>query len=133
MWMDLYPKTDSHWNQLGSFIAAELVCARIGKVIPPVVIGWNETRRPGDLGSKLDPVEASPRLVARLAAKSYQIYDNLLPNNGRVRVFSKRIQATEPGNRTCKLLMFGDSFSYDMIAFFQRSVRYRGPRSFGLS
>jgi hypothetical protein len=113
--LDVYPRTDSHWNQLGAYIAAQMLHGRRGLNMPSIPITWLENERIGDLGNKLDPMEPSARRYAHIRSQSHLMYDNLVPNNGRIRIWSKTRQVV-PETKT-KLVFFGDSFSYDVVHF----------------
>ena len=63
----VYPRTATHWSELGAFIAYE---AADGRAWTPADFGlrrlsmddvdWVEAPLPGDLGNKMDPKEESP-------------------------------------------------------------------------
>ena len=60
----VYPRTATHWSELGAFIAYEVLMDEIGKAfdVPRLSeddIEWVEEEIGGDLGFKLDPVEYS--------------------------------------------------------------------------
>lgn len=114
-YLNLYPQTDSHWDQLGAYTVSEVILARFGINMPPLQMTWVEQSYDGDLGSKLTPPVTSVRRVAKLKSRSSLICDNLIPNNGRVRVWAK--PSSVIGNRQTRLLLFGDSFSYDLVHF----------------
>jgi tetratricopeptide (TPR) repeat protein len=117
--VDVYPRTDSHWHHLGSHVAAEMVMARLGKSLPALALEWVEQSYVGDLGHKCEPTERSIRLVAKFKPQSSLIYDNGVPNNGRVRIWSKpKLLASKTPSR---LLIFGDSFSYDLVHFLKEA------------
>jgi alginate O-acetyltransferase complex protein AlgJ len=117
--VELYPRTDSHWNQLGSYLAVQAVQARRGVNMPDQKIDWIEDKKTGDPGVKLSPQEYAPCVRAKLTSNASLVYDNLIPNNGRVRVFSKSAaECTKPPSR---LMLFGDSFSYDLIHFLKET------------
>jgi tetratricopeptide (TPR) repeat protein len=113
--VDVYPLTDSHWNHLGALMVVQTLLARLGRNLPDFIRDWNEFDHRGDLGSKLKPPESAPRLVAELREQSRLIYDNCVPNNGRVRVWAKPLSAC--GERQTRLALFGDSFAYDLAHF----------------
>jgi hypothetical protein len=117
--IDVYPRTDSHWHHLGSQVAAEMVMARLGKSLPALPIEWVEQSYVGDLGHKRQPTERSIRLVAKFKSDSNLIYDNGVPNNGRVRIWSKPTSSI--GDAPRRLLLFGDSFSYDLVHFLKEA------------
>lgn len=113
---DVYPRTDSHWNQLGALVAALAVQHRRQRNLPDILRHWEEATNPGDLGGKLDPVEASARPLARFHSPALLLHDNMVPNNGRIRIFARPSPpAGEPkAGEPQRLLLFGDSFSYDL-------------------
>lgn len=113
--VDVYPRTDSHWNQLGSYLAVQAWAARNGINMPEIIGGWTENTNTGDLGHKLAQVEVSPVLKARVKSNAALIYDNLVPNNGRIRIWAK--PAAECPAQPSRLVLFGDSFSYDLVHF----------------
>ena len=117
--IDVYPRTDSHWNQLGAIIAASAVVAKLDVNLPDTFVSWRREDLPGDLGGKLSPVETSERLVAIYKDPSQLIYDNGVPNNGRIRIFSKLQNGKSREGSLC--LVFGDSFSYDLVHFLKES------------
>jgi hypothetical protein len=111
--VDVYPRTDSHWNQIGAHIAAGAVIAKLNVRAPDNFITWRMDTLPGDLGGKLSPLETSERPVAVFKDPSQLIYDNGVPNNGRIRIFSRLQDCRLNDGNLC--LIFGDSFSYDMV------------------
>ena len=111
---DVYPVTDSHWNHVGAFVAALAVQSRRQQNLPDILFRWGETMHPGDLGNKLDPVEHSSRPIAKFRKPAVLLHDNMVPNNGRVRIFARVVP---PGAEPRRLLLFGDSFSYEIIEF----------------
>ena len=113
--IDTYAKTDSHWNQLGAYLTVQLIHARLGSISSRKSIEWIEQKLPGDLGIKQVPIRKSPKLVARYHSESRLLYDNLVRNNGRVRVFSKPLHLCS--SAPSLLVVFGDSFSYDLVHF----------------
>jgi hypothetical protein len=96
-------------------MVVQTLLARLGRNLPDFIRDWNEFDHRGDLGSKLKPPESAPRLVAELREQSRLIYDNCVPNNGRVRVWAKPLSAC--GERQTRLALFGDSFAYDLAHF----------------
>jgi len=117
--VDIHPRTDSHWHHLGAQVAAEMVMARLGKSLPALPIEWVEQSYVGDLGHERQPTERSIRLVAKFQSGSSLIYDNGVPSNGRVRIWSKPTSSI--GDTPSRLLFFGDSFSYDLIHFLKEA------------
>jgi alginate O-acetyltransferase complex protein AlgJ len=113
--IDVYPHTDSHWNHLGALLTTQLIQTSRRSSMPELSIDWTEPMRPGDLGNKFTPPEHSKFLSARIRSKAAMIYDNLIPNNGRIRIFSKDLGSARPS--VSKLVMVGDSFSYNLVHF----------------
>lgn len=111
--VDLYPQTDSHWNHLGAYIAAQAVLTSFGLPTTDVYLRWKQWETEGDLGRKLVPSSTSQRPLADYLAQSFLAYDNGIGNNGRVRVFSK----PNPSPQNSTMLIFGDSFSYELVEF----------------
>lgn len=98
-----YSKTDTHFSDLGALIAAELVARHFG-VDPQIEPSWTTQRIAGDLGSKLDPVQQSDKLVLTTPLP-ITTHSNGLTNRGRIISFSN------PQALGGRLLVFGDSFS----------------------
>lgn len=115
--VDLYPQTDSHWNHLGAYIAAQTVLVSLGLPTNDVDVRWKQWETEGDLGRKLVPPLASKRPLADHPSLSLLAYDNGIGNNGRVRIFCK----TQTSQRQSTILIFGDSFSYEMVEFLKES------------
>ncbi|HEY2945677.1 MAG TPA: hypothetical protein VGN09_24810 [Vicinamibacteria bacterium] len=120
---DPFSKTDSHWNDLGAYIAYEAVMDQLGDGVPArrvarTEVSFQETCYTGDLGGKLRPQRASIFLRARLDhPRARVVEDNLVRNHGRRAVFE--CEAAPPG--TCHV--FGDSWAYAMMLFLAESFR----------
>ena len=112
--VDLYPRTDSHWNHLGAFLAAQSVVISLGLPTLDAALSWQDWAAEGDLGRKMIPPETSTRPIVQYAATSTLIYDNGVGNNGRVRVFAK---LGTSGRKPVIGLVYGDSFSYELVEF----------------
>ena len=114
--------TDSHWNDLGAYVAYEAVLRRLpGLEIRPVERGdvaFHQTVYAGDLGSKLQPERASIFLRARLdRPRARLVADNRVRNHGRQVAYE--CVAAPP--TTC--VVFGDSWAYPMMLFFAETFR----------
>ena len=115
--------TDSHWNDLGAFVAYEAVLDRLGdggrvRRVERADVAFHETVYAGDLGSKLRPERASIFLRARLdAPRARLVEDNRVRNHGRRAVYE--CEAAPPA--TC--VVFGDSWAYPMMLFLAESFR----------
>lgn len=107
---DPYPTVDTHWNSLGAMHALAPILHRWGIDFPLKDFSLKVTsqRFEGDLGIKTSPRESGvafnldPRLW-----KNVLHYDNGVPDNGRIRIFSNRNAL-----RCGRILLLGDSFSY---------------------
>lgn len=121
--LSAFPTTDSHWNDLGAYLAYEALVDRIGPAWPGRRVGrrdlsFHETVSIGDLGSKLRPERAGIVLRARLDRPAARLVDdNHVRNHGRMAVFECEVAPPS----TC--LLFGDSWSYSTILFLAESFR----------
>jgi alginate O-acetyltransferase complex protein AlgJ len=122
---DLYLRSDTHWNHRGAFVAYQAVCRELLRRgvdlerIDEESLEWWETKRHGDLGSKLYPDRVVTRDV-RAKVKRWpgrQIYDNEIHNHGRVLVYEQ----DRTDMPAC--LVFGDSFSLRFLDFLKASFR----------
>ena len=116
--VDLYPRTDSHWNHMGAFLAAQSVLISLGLPTLDASLAWRDWTTEGDLGRKMIPPEPSTRPIVQYDAASTLIYDNGIGNNGRVKVFAK---PETPGREPVIGLIYGDSFSYELVEFLREA------------
>jgi hypothetical protein len=122
-WRDTFSKTDSHWNELGAYLAYEAVLQAIGDTVPVrrvtrSDVSFYETCFTGDLGEKVLPARASVFLRARVhEVRARLVRDNRVRNHGREAEFA--CDAAPPG--VC--IVFGDSWAYAMIPFLAESFR----------
>jgi alginate O-acetyltransferase complex protein AlgJ len=121
---ELFSRTDSHWNQRGSFVAYQLLCrclAQRGLAVPSLTedtISWSQAMAPGGLGMKLYPQAISATTRANLATHSGAlVFDNRIQNHGRVMIFEQR---NEDG---LSCLVFGESFVQNLLVFLKESFR----------
>jgi len=106
----VYIKTDSHWNELGAFIAYERLMREVSRVMPVREIRREQlfvsrSEQPGDLGGKMQPVRSSTQVFVDVRGwKAHYALDN------RVRVTGRRIEyrCRLAPDVTC--LVHGDSF-----------------------
>lgn len=120
---NLYPRTDSHWNHRGSYVAYRLLCDLVrdsGIATSPLdeeEIEWSEVTIAGGLGRKMHPPRKSPAAWATLRShRSRLVFDNQVVNHGRVSIFEQE----EPGP-TC--VLFGESFAQHLVLFLKESFR----------
>ncbi len=120
----LFPKTDTHWNHHGAYIAYRSICSELeqrGVAISSLdegAIEWSTELVPGDLGSKLYPQATSVTVRARLIAhRSKNVFDNRVQNHGRVMIFEQDSSEGLTG------VIFGESFVQSMLIFLKESFR----------
>jgi hypothetical protein len=107
----VYSKTDTHWNDLGGFIAYERLISEIelagvrARRLARDDIVFGDSVRVGDLGIKMDPVETAPHIFSNIKDRhGYCTFDNRVWNNGR------RMDFECPVAPDSKCLVMGDSF-----------------------
>jgi hypothetical protein len=116
-----FPKTDSHWNDVGAFLAYEAMMDSLRGEVPSRRLGrddvsFHETMYAGDLGSKLRPERAGIFLRATIDDPQAELVeDNRVRNHGRRAIY--QCGAAPPG--TC--VVFGDSWAYGMLLFLAES------------
>ena len=111
----VYIPTDTHWNELGAFIAYRRLIGEIGGVMEVREIPWEQlfisrSEVAGDLGGKLDPQRSSTQVFVDVTDwKAHYAHDN------RIRFTGRRIEYTcEPApDVTC--LVHGDSFTEKLL------------------
>jgi hypothetical protein len=121
----IYAKTETHWTELGAFIAYRELMKEIASdlEVPIPTLGeddmhaseWEWT---GDLGAKVTPVQSSTIVLldVRKPAATFE-FDNRIFNRGR------RIEyrcGTAP-DVTC--LVFGDSFAHLLLPYLAEGFR----------
>lgn len=120
---DPFGKTDSHWNDLGAYVAYEAVMDRIGESLPVRRlarddVSFHDTCYIGDLGIKLRPQRAATFLRARIdRPEARLVEDNRVRNHGRSVVY--HCEAAPP----CTCVVFGDSWAYPMLLYLAESFR----------
>lgn len=121
--LDTFSKTDSHWNELGAYLAYEAVLQALGDAAPVrrlarSEVSFHETCFAGDLGEKTLPARASVFLRARVhQVRARLVGDNRVRNHGREAEFA--CDAAPPG----RCVVFGDSWAYAMMPFLAESFR----------
>jgi hypothetical protein len=118
---DPFSTTDSHWNDLGAYVAYEHVLDRLDasvpvRRLPRSAVSFHDTCFIGDLGEKVTPARASRFLRARVVdARARLVADNRVRNHGRQGEFT--CDAAPP----TRCVVFGDSCAYPMLLFLAES------------
>ena len=111
----VYIKTDTHWNDLGAFVAYKRLMSDISKVTTVREIQWDQlfvsrNDLPGDLGGKLQPQRVSTQVFVDV--RGWQA--NYARDN-RVRQAGRRIEYTCAAAPDVTCLVHGDSFVEKLI------------------
>ncbi|WP_229744716.1 alginate O-acetyltransferase AlgX-related protein [Neiella marina] len=115
----VYPKTDTHWSSYSCFKIYQSLQGIIDEeFLSDDEVYFDQINIVGDLGNKVVPERQSSFTVAKVKQqKSQLIFNNGMSVRGRCQIF-RNSSAVENG-KVC--LLFGDSFSYDTLAFFKES------------
>jgi SGNH hydrolase-like domain, acetyltransferase AlgX len=123
-WGELYSRTDTHWNHRGSYSAHVAICRRLALrgIDAPAFerdrLLWVEEDAAQDLGSKLDPPQLSPLVVAQVPwGKGVMVADNRVRKHGRIAIF----EGEDASLPSC--VLFGESFAYYLLDFLKESFR----------
>jgi len=114
-------KTDTHWTDKGALAATIALVRTLGLDVQEANACFSldvyyTTSFVGDLGNKLRPKAGAPtEFLKGPSAIDAAIFDNELPNIGRVLIFENS-SATWPST----LLLFGASSSYRMLKYLKR-------------
>ena len=111
----VYIKTDTHWNELGAFIAYKRLIREISAVATVRDIEWEQlfvsrNDLPGDLGAKVRPERTSTQVFVDVKGwRAHYAQDN------RVRLSGRRIEyrCNLAPDVTC--LVHGDSFTEKLL------------------
>ena len=109
---DVYPKVDSHWCSIGAIVALQGILKKMGENFDllSVINSCEDNSIGGDLGIKTTPRTLGvARDLKSSLWKSLLIYDNSVPDNGRIRLFENSNALVKE-----KILFVGDSFSYKL-------------------
>lgn len=118
-------KTDTHWTHQGASLVSALLAKRLGLPANKVDDLLTQDRYvsreiTGDLGNKFNPNISSQSLfLASFQFRKWVVYDNGLPNFGRV-IVTHYEDALE--DSTC--LIFGSSSSYSMLNYLCRFFKH---------
>ena len=118
----VYIQADTHWNELGAFIAYKRLMADIAaQGVPVREIPWDRlyvsrAEIPGDLGDKLTPIRSSVQVFADVIDwRAHYAKDN------RVRHAGRRVEYTCDEAPDTTLFLHGDSFSEKLLHFLGES------------
>lgn len=117
----LYPKVNTHWNEIGAYIAYRYLANVISKEYPIRIIDWGDITFEDfetceDLGSKLNPQQFSSFTRGVIKEPSAQfIYDNGVINTGRIRI------SLNKNTHLPTAAVFHDSFSEGMQSYLAES------------
>jgi alginate O-acetyltransferase complex protein AlgJ len=118
-----YPKTGSHWNGFGAYVAAEALLDEIRRDVPlgpraTGSYGFVEIPFIGDLGAKLTPPATSSYIRPEpLAPRARLVSDNRVRNTGRRVVYESDME------EGLECLVYGDSFAMRTLQFLAESFR----------
>jgi hypothetical protein len=119
----VYPKTGTHWSELGASVACQALVEEIRREVPvdgptPDAFEFTALAFNGDLGSKMTPPRTSTfvRADAR-SPRARLVADNRVRNNGRRVVYERDDADTGP-----QCLVYGDSFAIRVLPFLAESV-----------
>lgn len=114
-------KTDTHWTDRGAMYAALRLVEQLGLDAAMAQRRWADDiyytmSFAGDLGVKLQPPATAPTEFLQAPPAAHDaVFDNHLPNIGRVLVFHR---GDAPWDKS--LLLFGASSSYSMLQYLKR-------------
>jgi alginate O-acetyltransferase complex protein AlgJ len=122
---ELYPRTDTHWNDRGAYVGYRRFCGELAArgIAVPVVdearLRWSEIQAPGDLGGKWypAPIHGSVVRTESIERRGRLRFDNAVHNHGRVMIFEQ----DEPGGPSC--VVFGESFTEQLLVFLKETFR----------
>ena len=109
--VQVYPKTNTHWNELGAFIGYQYLIDNILQKHKVKKLGWEDVAWENivvsaDLGDKMNPPVYSDYIKGKIKSPQAQIvFDNQKQNTGRIQI-SQNKEAMLP-----RAIVFHDSFS----------------------
>jgi alginate O-acetyltransferase complex protein AlgJ len=119
----VFPRTGSHWSELGAFVAYRSVIEALQPELPVEAIAlddveWHEEVRPGGLGHKVEPKLTSVFVFLDLKQpRARLVSDNRIRNNGR------RVDFEGDQERRFSCLVLGDSYARLVVPFLAESFR----------
>ena len=120
---EVYPRTNTHWNDHGSLVAYTRLAEELAGAVPMRTMAEDDFlflrgKSRGDLGAKRRWPRRSTHVAALARYPAARLVeDNQVLNTGSRLVFE--CPAAPPG--TC--LVFGDSYAWDLLPFLAESFR----------
>jgi integrase len=120
---EVYPRTETHWNEVGAFVAYRALLDAIPASVPmrrleEDQVWFFELSGPGDLGIKHRLPRKSPHVFGFMRhADANLVADNRVEGTGNVLVTECRVAPAG----TC--VMFGDSYAFGLLPFLSESFR----------
>jgi hypothetical protein len=117
----VYIPTDSHWNDLGAFIAYKALLREIAGVIDVRDVAfeklvWSRPELVGDLGSKITPPRQSTEIILDVEDWTAEYTED-----NRVQVRGRRIEYRSAAAPDVTCLVHGDSYSEKLLHFMGES------------
>lgn len=118
---EVFPRTETHWNELGAFVAYQALMDALPAAVPARRLDEDDVwffplSAPGDLGSKRRLPSKSPHLFAYPRHPDARLVaDNMVEGTGNVIVTESPV--APPG--TC--VVFGDSYTFGLLPFLSES------------
>lgn len=120
--LQLYHRTDSHWNFYGAFSAFQLLGSDLGFRVPESILRApvEQIEVMWDLGSKLSPPQTERSEIRDVLVHARRVWVNQLveikeasgnPNEGRLHVGSVAVFRNPQAVNRQRVVIFGDSFS----------------------
>ena len=118
---EVFPRTETHWNELGAFVAYEALMKSLPAAVPArrldeEDVWFFELSGPGDLGIKRRLPPKSPHSFAYLRHTDARLVsDNMVEGTGNLIVTESRVAPPV----TC--IVFGDSYTFGLLPFLSES------------
>lgn len=110
-----YSRQDTHWTDFGAGVAANHVLSSIGiKLNEPFPFPFRFIDVAGDLGTKVNKSATQKIMKADFkSAREMKVFDNRINNRGLIQIYQNPNPFTNKN-----VVVFGDSFSHNMIPYF---------------
>jgi integrase len=118
---EVFPRTETHWNELGAFVAYRALMEELPAAVPARRLDEDDVwffalSGPGDLGIKRRLPSKSPHLFAYLRHPDARLVaDNMVEGTGNVIVTESPVAPRS----TC--VVFGDSYTFGLLPFLSES------------